>query len=280
VLPIIKIENAQGEVLNLSTDPRYFAELTGTGPPPATINRTKIAMADGSRYNSGSVNERQLVLIVSLLRDVGRARINLYKWLVSNAYIKIYYQWEDMDLCIEGYVETPETNPWVLGQVVQASIICPQPFWQDIGETYHDATDVDNLFEFPFAIEEEGVELSTIDVTASATITNGGQVSTGIRIELRATLHTLRPRIYNMETGEWIGFNAELQAGDRLIIDTAQGRKSVTHVRGGERTNYMSTLMPGSSWLQLEPGQNELTYTVDEGAITLSIYHRNKYQGV
>lgn len=176
-LPIIKLENARGQVLNLSSDPRYYAELTGTGPPPATINHSKIAVADGTRYNSATVDARPLVLTIDLLQDVGRARLNLYKWLVGKAYIKVYHKWEDLDVWVEGYVETVETDPHVQGQTVQASIICPYPFWQDVGETVSDASDVDSLLEFPLSTEVTGKEITGLSIQGATTQSGTGDPS-------------------------------------------------------------------------------------------------------
>lgn len=278
-LPVIKIENAKGEVLNFSADPRYFARLEGVGPPPATINRNKIATAPGTRYNSSTVGERPLTLEVSLLRDAGRARVNLYRWIASGEYIKVHYKTDELDVWAEGYVETPEVDPWVQEQKVLSSILCPYPYWRDHGETYTDATNVDALFEFPFAIDSAGVEMSTLDIAAATEITNGGQVATGARFEIKATARCLQPRIYNIETGEWMGFYVDLFAGERLVIDTNRGRKSVTHIVDGVAKNYINTIMPGSTWLQLGVGKNAFSYTTDEGAINLGVYHTNNYLG-
>lgn len=280
MLPIIKVENERGEVLDFSTSPRYLAMLTGTGSPAATINRTKVAVADGTRYNSATVGERNLLLAIYLLRDIARARMNLYRFFATKSYVKIYYQADNLDVFIEGYVETAEINPWEENQSMQVSIICPMPFWQDVGETYTDASNVEALFEFPFAIEAEGVELSVVDPTASVVIDNGGTVQAGVIFELTATLGSKNPRIYNLSTGEFIGLDMELQAGDRLLINTTTGSKSAVHIRGGVRTNCINAVTVGSSWLQMAIGSNEYSYTVDEGECTLGIYHTNMYVGV
>lgn len=279
-VPIIKIENARGEVLNLSTDPRYEPILTGTGPPAATINRSKVAVADGTRFNSATVGERPLLLEIILKRDIARARLNLYKFLATKSYIKVYYQADDLDVYVEGYVETTEVDPWVLNQSVQASIICPQPHWRDVKETYTDASNVAELFEFPFAIESEGTELSTVDLSSSTIVQNIGTVETGVIFELTATLRSLQPRIYNLSTGEYIGFYVDMLPGDRLVVNTTTGSKSVTHIRDGVSTNYINTIMEGSKWLQMAVGANEYSYTVDEGEMELAIYHTNMYAGV
>lgn len=279
-IPVIKIENARGEVLNLSTDPRYTPILTGTGPPAATINRSKVALADGTRYNSATVNERNLLLLVYLNRDIARARLNLYRFFATKQYIKVYYQADGLDVYVEGYVETAEVDPWTQDQNLQASIICPMPHWRDVAETYTNASHVNALFEFPFAIDAEGAELSTKDTAASTIVVNGGTVAGGLIFEITATVRTLQPRIYNLSTGEYIGFYVDMFPGDRLVVNTTTGRKSVTYISDGESSNYINTVMEGSTWLQLEVGANEFSYTVDEGEAELEIRHTNMYIGV
>ena len=58
------------------------------------------------------------------------------------------------------------------------------------------------------------------------------------------------------------------------------GEVAVALERDGVTTNCINTVMPDSTWLQLAPGVNSFSYTVDEGDIHLGIYHTNKYQGV
>lgn len=279
-LPIIKIENARGDVLNLSADPRYEPILTGTGPVAATINRSKVAVADGTRFNSATVGERNLLLTIFLKRDIARARLFLYRYVSTKEYIKVYYQADGLDVYIEGYVETAEVNPWEPDENLAVSIICPRPYWRDVDETLVDASVVKACFEFPFAIEPEGVEISTVSLTGSTVIVNEGTVEAGIIFELVATLRSLQPRIYNLSTGEYIGFYVDMLPGDRLIIDTNTGSKSVTHIRDGVSTNYINTLMEDSVWLQMAVGANEYSYTVDEGEMELWVHHTNMYTGV
>lgn len=279
-VPIIRIENTRGEVLNLSADPRYAPVLTGAGPPAATINRAKVAVSDGTMYNSATVDERNLLLTVYLQRDIGRARRNLYRWLASKQYIKVYYQEEELDLYVEGYIETVDVNPWELDQRVAASIICPMPHWRDVAETYTNASNVQAIFELPFETGQDGVELSTVDILASTVIYNNGTVAAGCTFAITATTDVKKPRIHNMDTGEFIGCNVDLEVGDRLEICTHTGKKSVTLVRAGKRANYINTVIPGSSWLQIAPGANELSYEVDDGECELAIYHTNMYIGV
>lgn len=279
-VPTIKIANERGQVLNLSTDPRYLPILTGTGPVAATINRSKMATADGTQHNSGTVGERNLLLTIYLRQDVAQARLNLYRYIGTNRPIRVYYQNDGLDVFIDGHVETADVDPWARDENMAVSIICPMPYWQDVAESYADASHVAALFEFPFAIDSSGVELSTRDETRAAVVYNGGHVKTGITVELVATERSLQPRIYNVTTGAYMGFYVDMLAGDRLVVCTEDGKKSITHIRDGVKTNYFNTIMEDSDWLALVEGENEISYTVDEGSMTLAIRYTNKYQGV
>lgn len=278
--PIIKIKNARGDILDLSADARYIPVLTGTGPPKATINRAKASTADGTQFNSATVDERSLLLTVYLQRDIGQARLNLYRWLGTKQPITVYYQADGLDVYIEGYIETVEVNPYERSQFVAASILCPHPFWREMGDTYTNASNVAPNLEFPFETTNEGMELSIISSDRSTIINNLGTVEAGVTFVLTATLRSLQPKIYNLTTGKWMGFLVDLQQGDQLEICTCTGRKHVTHIRGGVRTNYINTMMEGSSWLQMAIGANEFSYTVDDGECELGIYYTNEYTGV
>lgn len=280
MLPIIKIENARGDVLNLSADKRYIPVLKGTGPADATINRAKASTADGTMFNSATVGERNLLLTVYLKQDITRARMNLYRWFATKQPITVYYTADGLDVYTTGYVEKVEADPWQQNQFVAASIICPHPYWREMSDIYTDASNLDPLLEFPFETDDEGLELSSYFVEASTIIENTGTVEAGVTFVLTATTRSLQPRIYNLTTGEFMGFYVDMLAGDRLEICTCTGSKSVTLIRDGTRTNYINTMMEGSQWLQMAIGSNEYSYILDEGECELGIYYTNEYVGV
>lgn len=278
--PIVKIENPRGQVLDFSTDSRYVAILTGTGPPPATVNRSKAFTMDGTQFNSATVGERAMLLTVHLVKDVARARLNLYRYIATKQRVKVYYQNDGMDVYVEGYIETAEVDPWAENQSVQVSIICPTPFWRDVKETQTDASIVHTFFELPFFTDDQGIELSVAERNSSAIIENYGTVEAGATFVLKAVNRSFHPRVYNLSTREYMGFYVDLMPGDQLEICTITGSKRVTHIRDGVRSNYINTIMEGSKWLQMAIGPNEYTYTVDEGECELAIYHTNMYTGV
>ena len=84
------------------------------------------------------------------------------KRLISN--IKVYYQNDGLDVFVEGYIETAEVDPWAQSQTVQVSIICPMPFWQDVKETYTNASNVHALFELPFSTAAVAIATATGEI--------------------------------------------------------------------------------------------------------------------
>lgn len=280
MIPIVKIENARGDVLDLSADPRYEPILSGVGPVGATINSSKTGTADGVKVNSRTVGARNLLLTVELKRDIARARQNLYKWLATKQYIKVYYEADGLEVYAEGIVETAEVDPWAVGQNVAVSILCPWPYWLDVTETYTNASHVDPGLAFPFSLAEGGTELSTKELTRRTIILNDGTVDAGITFELKATLRSLQPRVYNLTTGEHIGFYVDMMPGDVLLVTTGDGNKRVTLIRDGVPYNCINAVMGDSGWPKMVVGPNEFSYTVDEGEIELGIYHTNQYVGV
>ena len=61
-----------------------------------------------------------------------------------------------------------------------------------------------------------------------------------------------------------------------------KGKKSVTLLRNGVRTNILNCLTKDSSWIQLVKGDNILAYTAEKGSEMLyfTVYNNIIYEGV
>ncbi|MCM1218134.1 MAG: phage tail family protein [Lachnospiraceae bacterium] len=278
----IKVKNERGEVLEFGSDPRYVVTASGLSPAAATINMSKAAMNDGAKYNSSRVNERNIVLMIYLLKDVEAARLNLYRYFPPKRKCTLYLKNGARDVYIEGYVETFECDLYAQGQCAQVSVLCPDPYFQDIDGTYTGVQKMIPLFEFPFAIEKDGVEMSQLYNDAVSTVVNKGDVETGLVIELRSSERVVNPSVYNKETRQAMSLRLEMQEGDRVVIDTNVGEKSVTLHRGGVSYNIINRLAGSPSWLQVSAGTSMFTYKCDEGYECLSVVFsfRARYMGV
>lgn len=265
------IENKYGEQLNLCELEGYVVKITGLTPAKATINTSKSATMDGSKYNSSRLNERNIVLQIIPRHDIERKRINLYKYIKTKQYVKLYFRNNSRNVWIEGYVESFEGDLYVQRQQLQVSILCPDPYFKSIEELTYEFAAVSPLFAFPFSISEEGMPVSSLVTYAEKNILNESDEETGVIIELHATSLALEPTIYNMTTNEHFTINYEFQRGDIVRINTKRGQKSLTLIRNGIETNIINLIEKGSKWFNLIVGDNVFSYTTLFGTENLQV---------
>ena len=269
----LSVRNNKGEILDLTNESRYdLYKIYGLNPTPATLNFSQLANYDGSIYNSGQLGNRNIVLYIKIHNDAENNRINLYKYFQLKKMIRIFYENDTRSVYIDGYVETFEVEYFSMNEVVQISIICPNPYWKADEETQLYFSNVIDLFEFPFSIPEEGVEFSVRESITTAYI-DSGETETGITIEFRAnTNQILNPKFINRTTQEYFALYFDMNEGDVIRVNTRRGEKSVTLIRKGVETNIINLIQPGSKWVHLEAGINELSYECDEGQSNLTVY--------
>lgn len=279
----LKVENINGEILTLRQNENYaVTKIDGLNPPSATINFSEIAGVDGGLFNSARVEMRNIVLTIKPLEPVEKNRLNLYKYFQIKRWCKIYYSNGSLDVKTEGYVETIETDLFSMSEEMQISIMCPKPYFESLNEIYSDISRVIANFEFPFAIEKDGIEFAYIEQDTFATVVNSGDIETGLIIEIVARGTVVNPILYNTRTGGRFGVNITLEKYDRIVINTNSGEKEIHLISSGVKTNIINKITPGVEWFVLSPGENTFSYGADSGAELMSIVfkHSTKYGGV
>lgn len=280
----LTVERQDGERLTLTqSQSAYKVKYTGLGPVGADIITSALGMVDGEKYNGSRVGARNIVLTVYLGGNVEANRIRLYKYLAPKSKVKLYYKNESREVYAEGYVESNEPNQFEANSFNQISIICPRPYLSAIEAIVQDITNTVDMFEFPFAIEEEGAEFSALDGGSYANMHNSGDVSTGAIFRVFAQSEVVGPVIYNAITNEFFKLSGSLEAGDLLTINTNAGSKRLTITKStGAVVNALHRRAPGSTWLQLTVGDNYIAYTADggEAAMSVSVEHNDLFIGV
>lgn len=268
----LKVKNNRDEVLNLTGNKNYNVyKIIGLNPPQANINASVNTTTDGSRINAIRLENRNIVLYISIEGDIEKNRIELYKYFPIKKTVTLYFTNGIRNVFIEGTVEVIECDLFSNRQFAQISLICAKPYFKQAKELITTFSDIVPLFEFPFEIEEEGIEFSVIQLNQRKTIINSGDVDTGTIIELFATGTVVNPIIYNTQTAEHLALNFTMQPSDKIVINTNVGEKSITLVRGGISTNAMGYMTPDSVWFSLKNGDNVFTYNADEGTYNLQI---------
>lgn len=279
------LENKAGDQLTFGMNsPFQITEIQGLNPPSATINTSQLALIDGAKYNSSKMNMRTINVAFAINRDAAKNRIAVYNVLKSKQWIKLTYISQYRQVSIEGYIGSIDITMFEMKQIVTCSILCPSPYFKEAQMVVNELLNIVSTFHFPFAsTEEPQLVFSYISNELGIVIDNEGDVECGMVIELYARAAISDPKIFNYITRDYFGLDIDMEQADLITIDTRQGQKTVTLLRGGVETNIFNSVIQGSTWLQLSANGDTFVYEVGTGAngdLNVTFKHDNLYEGV
>ena len=284
---IARIENKGGEALTLSQDETRWqvTGITGLNPPPGQINLTDIAGLDGSRFNSSKLTTRNIVITLRINGDVEDNRQELYNFFRTKEKCRFYFRNANRDVYIDGYVETVEVGLFSISEVMQVSVICPDPYFRSTSENVADISDLVYQFEFPFSIDDGNpIPFSTFIPDRETIVSNRSESETGMVIGIKALADFSSVTIIDNDAGTSLTLTGTFLKGDLITINTTPGQKSIRLLRAGVESNIFSALAIGSIFPVLKAGDNSFSYTVDSGAgdydIKILFTFANAYRGV
>lgn len=285
----LEVENTNGQILTLSQNESKFqiVDIDGLNPPKAILNSSIIAGMDGAKFNSSRLDVRNIVITLRLNGNVEENRIFLYQYFRTKQWCKIYYKNSTRDVFIEGYVENIDCSLFTKSELMQISIICYNPYFREAKEIVDDISKALAAFVFPFAFgdgdeTDPKIEFSTIDNTRITNVKNNSEFETGVIIELTFNGEVVNPTIKDTVTGNTFGITGTYGIGDRIVIDTNKGNKSITLYENGVPSNIFNKIVKGSTWFQLQIGDNYYAYLATSGAefIYIVFKHHTIYEGV
>lgn len=260
--------------IDFSTDRNFcLYKIDGLCPPSATLNFSTIANVDGTVYNSGRINQRNLVLYVKIFPDVETNRNILYKHFPIGQKVRIFYRNDLHNVYIDGYVESFECDLFTNNEVAQISIICNDPYFRSVEKSTTTISIVHNYFEFPFSIPvDDPIVISDRNYYVEE-IVNSGIIPTGMTVEFEAIgYNVLNPWLENKTTGQKMVVNAEIDTGEKIIVNTNKHNLSVTKVfTDGRKENILNSMGDGFQWVQLAAGENRLAVGSDQNSESLVV---------
>lgn len=275
-----KVENNRNNILTLTQMESMYqiVNILGLLPPSAQINTSKIAGLDGTQFNSSTLNERNIVITVKLNGDVERNRISLYRFFRVKEWCKFYYKNGTRDVYIEGYVDSIDGDIFTNKEMIQISILCPNPYFKDAEEIIDDISKVLSAFQFPFAINtSQPIPFSNIDISKITNVYNNSESETGVIIEIDVLGIVNTIQIRNTQTGKTFTLNYNFIENDKIIIDTNKGNKSVKLIRNAQTINLFTSMKKGSTFFQLDIGDNLFSYLADNGLSDEFVFVRFKH---
>ena len=279
----LKIETTKGSIIELTNNEENFqvTKIEGLNPPNATINTSSYANGDGSSFTSSKIPNREIVITIYINGDLETNRQKLYKYFRNKEWCKIYYKNNSRDVYIEGYVQTLEVSPFTQKQVAQISILCPNPYFKDVETIIKSISKAIAGFTFPFSINiDEPVEFSSLQLEKITTIINESESKTGLIIDVRFIGIVNKLEVRNVNTGENFIIDYKFIKNDKLVINCNRGNKSVILTRNAVEYNLIPYVESGSTFFQLEIGDNNFSYLADDGSTDMLVDIYFKYYKV
>ena len=281
-----RLENKDGDIITLTQNESDYQVLSidGLNPPSAKINTILTTSVDGAKFNSSKLETRNIVIRIKINGDIETNRLNLYNYCRTKDWSKFYYENGTRNIYIECYVEQVECDLFTKNEIMQISLLCPNPYFKDLYVIYNDLSKIRKLFEFPFAIDSAGIEFSNYNYDSVINIQNVSESESGIIITTNFKDSVGLVEIKNTSNGEYFKIDYDFIYGDKLIIDTNKGEKSVVLIRNAVIINMFPYIIYGSTFFQLQQGDNYFTYLVDDliydDKVEMIIEHCNIYRGV
>lgn len=257
--------SAKGDLLNLTNSRNFkITNVDGITNASSDISSSTVAQMDGDIINNVRVTPRGIVIDLTIERDVEQTKREILKIVKVKQKGTLRLTQDNRETQIVGIVEAIEMPRFSELVVMQISIYCSQPFWEDVDYIIGQIADYINLHYYPLdqggLAFYESIPLGEINYNNNKIFINEGDVSVGMTITVVAIKEVVNPRV-SRSGDEYIGVNIAMTSGDELIIKTGKGEKSIT-LNG---RNVIDKIDPMSTWLQLETGENEFYISAESG---------------
>ena len=281
--------NEKGQSLTFGDSaPLLVTKIDGLGSPQNEIYRQKSPYQDGITVTHTALNERELVLegvILANAQDRQKYRqvlLQTFNPKLKGTLIFERYGTKKQIECIPELAPSFPSNMQENYQQFLITLLCPNPFWQDVERTKAEIAIWRGALEFPLELMEEGIELGFREPSLIVNIYNPGDVPCGMEIRFKALATVVNPSLFNVNTREYLKINKTMTASEVIVVTTQFGGKRVESHLNGVVTNAFNWLDLDSVFLQLDPGDNLLRYDAEEGLDNLEadIYFTPQYLGV
>lgn len=283
--------SARGDRLPLIANELFdLVHVDGMTTAATAISSSTIGGADGDVVNNVQANARQIVLDLRIKNGVNveaakRAVLQVVKIKQQGT---LEWTQNDRTVSISGTVESVDMPRWTNAVMLQITMYCSQPFWEDLDFVVQQISEAIDLHWFTDSttgmlyFPESGLPLGEYDTIRTKNFHNNGDVAVGLEISIVAFDTVTNPIIYD-GNGNFLGVGygdgakrVQMAAGDNVVITTHKGKKDIT--LNGE--SILAKLRPQSTWLQMDAGDNVFTINSDDESITnmtFSLIYKQRY---
>lgn len=275
--------SAKGDILPLTNNDNFkLSNVDGITLADADISSSTVASMDGDFVNNVRVIPRTVILDLAIERpDVETVKRDIMRYIKPRQRGILHWTQDGRTVQMVGIVQSIEMARFSALNIMQVTLYCSQPFWEDIENTVQDISEILDMHYFTDYVDDmlyftdEGAPFGEYDLNRTKAFDNTGDVEVGLEIHIVALGEVKNPVIYN-SAGEFIGIDITMHAADEAVITTAKGHKSIT-VNG---VNKMANIREKSTWLQLPTGEEEFTIASDdetESNMYFTVVYKQRY---
>ena len=281
--------SARGDVLPLANNENFIlSNVDGLTTGATAISSVDVGGADGDTVNNVKATPRGIVLDLTIKNGVNveEAKRQILKVVKLKQRGRLLWTQNERPLTITGVVEAVEMPRFTNKVVMQITLHCEQPFWEDENEVIQQISEAINLHYFTDSPDdmlyfpEDGIPFGEYDTIRTKSFHNAGDVSAGLEITIVAHDKVTNPIIYDQD-GNYFGVGYEtnpfvMNIGDVVIITTHKGNKTVKY----NGAVIFDKIKPFSTWIQLEAGDNTFAIDSDDENISnmsFSLKYKQRY---
>lgn len=299
-IEILTYTNANGDSIEFSVKSKYHCNVSQdveglTGIENEIYSTSGVNQA-GETYLGYHIEAKDIE-IVGHFNSLDKTEIRQLRHALSHALNPTYpaeltYQCGDFKRKISCRIENaPEIEADEVFTQFTIQLSCLNPYWQDTSETrtyiatWIGAMEFDSVNGLQLTNSKEDPQwiIGYREPNLIAVINNEGDAKTGLTIEFTALGTLSNPGIINVITQEYLQINKSMKPGEKVIVKTGYGEKSVKFIdEHGVESDAFRSLDINSTYLQLDIGENPFRYYASTGEELLdcTIIHTGQYLGV
>lgn len=217
-------------------------------------------------------------VIASNDEEMTKRKAEINKFFNPLHYIDMYYSDYRIGMYCQHSVEYgtthEENNNVICHYVVDA--LAPDPYFHRVRNNYYEAAAVSGMFHFPLVLLSNNVDnlvFGEIKQTKLFEVYNWGHVPCGCKITFYARGGAVQnPKILDVDSQDFIQIDKTLERGEKVVINTSKGMRTITGYKKGVATNYQRYKNIYSKWITLPIGMTTMNYSAEEGEDLLEVY--------
>lgn len=270
---VIQNESGMRFTLPLTHGKKYYRveSIEGLGPVKATLVSSDFAQMDGSLFQSGRRDVREIKFTISLIPDyvnetAATLRQTMYYFFLPKSKVRLFFKGHnDKVFTIEGRIESLEPSLFSKETEVDVNVVCFNPDFE---------ADSPSVFMG-----------NTTSTMTPLELFYHGNVSTGFIFRMTPNRALNGFTIYHRSmsnTEMQMDYQGPVKAGDEITINTIVGSKEVMLKDSATGLSYSTLyyLSLSSKWIQLTTSTNAIRVYSDGDPIPYTIEYTPKYGGL